>query len=53
MPDFRIDKLGDQLCRVYGTKVDEFYDPHYGPIEIYRLGWDSVRSVVTLIKEPA
>jgi len=40
MPDFDIRKLSDLLCRIYGTKVDEFYDPYYGPIEIYRLDWE-------------
>jgi hypothetical protein len=40
MPDFRIGKIGDHLCQIFGTKVDEFYDPYYGPIEIYRLDWD-------------
>jgi hypothetical protein len=28
------------VCRKFGTKVDEFYDPYYGPIEIYKLHWD-------------
>ena len=41
MPDFRNNKLGDHLCRIFGTKIDEFYDPYYGPIEIYKLDWDS------------
>lgn len=40
MPDFHVGNLRDHLCRRYGTKVDEFYDPYYGPIEIYRLDWD-------------
>jgi hypothetical protein len=40
MPDFRKDFLCDHICRRFGTKVDEFYDPYYGPIEIYRLEWD-------------
>jgi hypothetical protein len=40
MPDFRTGKLCDYVCRRFGTKVDEFYDPYYGPIEIYRLDWD-------------
>ncbi len=40
MPDFRKGCLGDHLCRIFGTKTDEFYDPYYGPIEIYRLDWD-------------
>jgi 4-amino-4-deoxy-L-arabinose transferase-like glycosyltransferase len=40
MPDFKDDLLVDQVCRIFGTKVDEFYDPYYGPIEIYKLDWD-------------
>jgi len=40
MPDFRTDKLCDHICRIFGTKVDEFYDPYYGPIEIYKLNWN-------------
>ncbi|MHC4389374.1 MAG: 6-carboxytetrahydropterin synthase, partial [Planctomycetota bacterium] len=40
MPDFQTGKLCDYICRRFGTKVDEFYDPYYGPIEIYRLDWD-------------
>jgi hypothetical protein len=26
------------------TKVDEFQDPYYGPIEIYKLNWDSYKN---------
>ncbi|MHC4658322.1 MAG: ArnT family glycosyltransferase [Planctomycetota bacterium] len=40
MPGFRVNKLCDHICRRFGTKIDEFYDPYYGPIEIYRLDWD-------------
>jgi hypothetical protein len=40
MPNFKDDLLVDQVCRIFGTKVDEFYDPYYGPIEIYKLNWD-------------
>jgi hypothetical protein len=40
MPDFREGFLCDHICQRFGTKVDEFYDPYYGPIEIYRLDWD-------------
>jgi hypothetical protein len=40
MPGFHTGKLCDHLCRLFGTKVDEFYDPYYGPIEIYRLDWN-------------
>ena len=39
MPPFRDDCLGDWVCRKFGTKVDEFYDPYYGPVEIYKLNW--------------
>ncbi|MHC4345830.1 MAG: ArnT family glycosyltransferase [Planctomycetota bacterium] len=39
MPAFREDCLGDHVCGRFGSKVDEFYDPYYGPIEIYRLDW--------------
>ncbi len=40
MPDFRSGKLCDHICRIFGTKIDEFYDPYYGPIEIYKLNWN-------------
>jgi 4-amino-4-deoxy-L-arabinose transferase-like glycosyltransferase len=40
MPDFRVDNLCDQICRIFGTKIDEFYDPYYGPVEIYKLNWE-------------
>ena len=40
MPDFRDWCLDDYICRIFGTKVDEFYDPYYGPIEIYKLDWN-------------
>jgi len=40
MPDFRNDSLDDWICRMFGTKIDEFRDPYYGPIEIYKLNWD-------------
>lgn len=43
MPEFRVQLLCDHLCRLFGTKVDEFYDPYYGPIEIYKLDWDRLR----------
>jgi 4-amino-4-deoxy-L-arabinose transferase-like glycosyltransferase len=39
MPEFRRESLCDHLCRLFGTKTDEFYDPYYGPIEIYKLNW--------------
>jgi len=40
MPAFREGHLGDYLCRRFGTKTDEFRDPYYGPIDIYRLDWN-------------
>jgi hypothetical protein len=40
MPTFRDDVLDDWVCRIFGTKIDEFRDPYYGPIEIYKLNWD-------------
>jgi 4-amino-4-deoxy-L-arabinose transferase-like glycosyltransferase len=40
MPGFRDHCLVDHICKRFGTKVDEFYDPYFGPIEIYRLDWD-------------
>jgi len=40
MPGFRNDCLGDYVCRLFGTKIDEFHDPYYGPIEIYGLNWN-------------
>ncbi len=40
MPDFRDNCLCDVICRIYGTKIDGFFDPYYGPIEIYKLNWD-------------
>jgi hypothetical protein len=41
MPTFRDSCLGDWVCRMFGTKVDEFQDPYYGPVEIYKLNWVS------------
>ena len=40
MPDFRPSLTIDQVCERFGTKVDEFRDPYFGPIEIYKLNWD-------------
>ncbi|MFA5252643.1 MAG: glycosyltransferase family 39 protein [Phycisphaerae bacterium] len=40
MPFFRDGYLDDWVCRKFGTKIDEFYDPYYGPIEIYKLNWE-------------
>lgn len=41
MPMFRDSCLDDWICRMFGTKIEEFRDPYYGPIEIYKLNWDS------------
>ncbi|MFZ0033616.1 MAG: glycosyltransferase family 39 protein [Sedimentisphaerales bacterium] len=40
MPKFRDSCIGDWVCRIFGTKINEFRDPYYGPIEIYKLNWD-------------
>ena len=40
MPDFRPLYTLDQVCKQFGTKVDEFCDPYFGPVEIYKLNWD-------------
>ncbi|MFA5238666.1 MAG: glycosyltransferase family 39 protein [Phycisphaerae bacterium] len=45
MPGFRNHSLTDIVCQRFGTKIDEFYDPYYGPIEIYKLDWDKPRKV--------
>jgi hypothetical protein len=37
MPPFRKDCILDQLSFRFGTKIDEFRDPHFGPFEIYKL----------------
>ena len=37
MPDFRSYYTIDQVCKRFGTKIDEFYDPYFGPFEIYKL----------------
>lgn len=39
MPEFRSYFLTDNLCRMFGTKVHEFYNEYYGPIEIYKINW--------------
>jgi hypothetical protein len=41
MPDFRPSLTIDQVCERFGTKVDEFRDPYFGPIEIYKLNWNN------------
>ena len=40
MPDFRRGYPLDHVCQMFGTKIDEFRDPYYGPVEIYKLTWD-------------
>jgi len=40
MPDLKDGFLGDYICRIFGTKVEEFYDPYYGAMEIYKLDWN-------------
>jgi uncharacterized membrane protein len=39
MPPFRDDPI-DHLCKSYGTQVDAFVDPYFGPFEVYKLEWD-------------
>lgn len=39
MPDFRDSDMLDYFCALFGTKVYEFRDPYYGPVEIYELNW--------------
>lgn len=46
MPAFRKSCLEDHMCRLFGTKIDEFYDPYYGPIEIYKLNWDNYHKII-------
>jgi hypothetical protein len=41
MPDFRPSYTLDQVCKRFGTKIDEFRDPYFGPVETYRLNWDN------------
>jgi hypothetical protein len=40
MPDFRSSNTIDMVCKQFGTKVAEFYDPYFGPFEIYKLNWN-------------
>jgi len=39
MPGFRPYLIGDNLCKMFGNKVYEFYNEDYGPIEIYKINW--------------
>lgn len=45
MPMFRDNCLDDHICRLFGTKIDGFYDPYYGPMEIYKLNWDNYSKI--------
>lgn len=38
MPDLGSSTM-DQVCKRFGTKVDEFRDSYFGPVEIYKLDW--------------
>jgi Dolichyl-phosphate-mannose-protein mannosyltransferase len=40
MPDLNYDFSGI-LCKKLGTKVYEFYNEQYGPVEIYKLDWSN------------
>ncbi|MBN1787141.1 MAG: glycosyltransferase family 39 protein [Sedimentisphaerales bacterium] len=39
LPEFRLYFVTDNLCKLFGTKVHEFYSKGYGPIEIYKIDW--------------
>ncbi len=39
IPSFRSHLVGDSLCKQFGTKVYNFYNKDYGPIEIYEINW--------------
>jgi 4-amino-4-deoxy-L-arabinose transferase-like glycosyltransferase len=41
MPAFRSYLVTDNLCKYFGTKVHEFYNEQYGPVEIYKLDWST------------
>jgi 4-amino-4-deoxy-L-arabinose transferase-like glycosyltransferase len=41
MPAFRSYSITDNLCKLFGTKVYEFYNEDYGPVEIYKLDWSN------------
>lgn len=40
MPPTRSGKAYDLVAEQYGTKVDDFYDPDFGMIEIYKINWN-------------
>jgi hypothetical protein len=39
--DSRLVGVTDYICKKFGTKVSEFYDEYYGPVEIYKLDWST------------
>lgn len=41
MPAFRPSLTLDEVCKRFGTKIDEFRDPYFGPFEIYKLNWNN------------
>ncbi|MBN1787142.1 MAG: glycosyltransferase family 39 protein [Sedimentisphaerales bacterium] len=41
MPEFRPYYITDNICKMFGTKVHEFYSEYYGPMEIYKIDWSN------------
>jgi hypothetical protein len=41
MPDLNNNDFSGFLCKRFGTKVYEFYNEQYGPVEIYKLDWSN------------
>ena len=41
IPKFRPCLIGDNLCKLLGTKVYGFYNEDYGPVEIYKINWSN------------
>jgi len=41
MPPWRWDYIVDEVCRQRGSLAASFWDPDFGPIEVYRLQWDT------------
>ena len=41
MPAFRPWWIIDQVCERFGTKIYEFRDPYFGPVEVYKLNWEN------------
>jgi hypothetical protein len=52
MPDFRPNYTVDQVCKRFGTKIDEFRDPYFGPFEIYKLNWDNNSDFENKLQNP-